>query len=271
MKIDCHNHAEFSPDASQTILSLAENAVRKGFKYIAITEHMDLGFPFDKCPSGELLFDYLVTRDYFSAINEARARFPELEIVAGIEAGYTEGDEELTAKKLAEFPFEYIINSVHICRGLDCYWQGYFDGMSKKDAYLEYLDAVHNSLLAPYRYDAVGHIGYIARPAPYANKDLKYADFSDKIDEILSVIIRKEKILEINSSTGGLSGVSLPDESIIKRYYALGGRLVNFGSDSHDEGKLGRNYEKIRDMALDIGFKEWAILRNGKIVTVGID
>ena len=38
MRIDCHNHANYSPDASQTLEELAETAVRAGVGYLAVTE-----------------------------------------------------------------------------------------------------------------------------------------------------------------------------------------------------------------------------------------
>ena len=272
MKIDCHNHAEFSPDSSQNITQLAKRAIEKGICYLAVTEHMDLGFPLDKCPEGELIFDYLVTAKYFDEIKKARALVGDkIEIIAGIEAGYTPNDVELTAKKLSEFPFEYVINSVHICHDYDCYWAGYFDGLTKKDAYAEYLQAVRDSLDVPYAYDAVGHIGYISRPAPYNDKALTYGEFAEMLDDILGVIIRKEKILEVNSSTGGCGGLFLPDVSIVRRYYELGGRLINFGSDSHSAERAGDKYDEVAEIVKNIGFKAWAVKRNGKIVMEGID
>ena len=72
MRIDCHNHANYSPDASQTLEELAETAVRAGVGYLAVTEHMDLGFPNDKRPEGELIFDYRVNERYFSDIGALR-------------------------------------------------------------------------------------------------------------------------------------------------------------------------------------------------------
>lgn len=270
MKIDCHNHTTFSPDATQTVDEIAAEAKRLGIGYLALTEHLDLGFPNDKRPEGEPSFDYLVTEKYFDEIETAKKKYG-IEIAAGIEAGYTDDSVGETAKELARLPFEYVINSVHICHGLDCYWNGYFDGLTKKEAYTEYIAAVRKSLDAPYRYDAVGHFGYIARPAPYEHKIMTFREFAAEIDDVLSVIIKKDKILEVNTSTGLSGGLCIPDLSILERYYALGGRLINIGSDSHRTGRVGHNYDAVGDAVKSIGFREWAVVRNGKIETEAID
>lgn len=274
MRIDCHNHTAFSADGKQTLEELVKCAVAKGVKYLAVTEHMDLGFPNDARPADEPLFDYLITQKYFDEIERLRRVYPGTEIVAGVEAGFTAGDEARTANALSEFPFEYVINSVHICHGLDCYWKGYFDGYTKEQAYGEYLDCVRASLDAPYDYDAIGHLGYIARPAPYGDKRLVYSEFAEKLDDILSEIIKREKILEVNSSVGAseINGaLTVPDLSVLKRYRESGGKLINFGSDSHYVSRFNHNYEKVTEALKALGFREFAVKRNGKLETESID
>lgn len=270
MRIDCHNHTTFSPDATQTIDEIAAEAKRLGIGYLALTEHLDLGFPNDKRPEGEPSFDYLVTEKYFDEIEAAKKKYG-LRIVAGIEAGYTEDTVEETAKELKRLPFEYVINSVHICHGLDCYWDGYFDGLTKKEAYAEYIAAVRKSLEVPYRYDAVGHFGYIARPAPYEHKIMTFKEFPDEIDDVLAAVIKKGKILEVNTSVGISGGLCIPDVGILERYYALGGRLINIGSDSHSISRFNRNYAEVSEKIKSVGFREWAVVINGKIETEAID
>ena len=65
-------------------------------------------------------------------------------------------------------------------------------------------------------------LGTIAIENGAANKE---------IDEILQVIIQKDKILEVNSSTKGM-GLSVTSEEILQRYYQLGGRKISFASDA---------------------------------------
>lgn len=274
MKIDCHNHTLFSPDGSQTIEQAVRRAAELGFGYIAFTEHMDLGFPNAARPADELIFDYKVDGRYFDAINAARAEFNDIYICGGIEVGFTPDDVREITDKLTEHPFGYIVNSVHICHGLDCYWKSYWEGYDRKRAYGEYLRCVRDSLDAPYPYDAVGHLGYIGRPSPFDKKTLIYEDFPDLLDDILKTIIKKGKILEANSSVGGCASegtLSLPDMSILTRYYRLGGRKINFGSDAHRTEKIGYNYDVVAKKLREIGFTHWTVMRDGKESTEIID
>lgn len=273
MKADCHNHSLFSPDSSRPPEEGAEAAAKAGFGYIAYTEHMDLGFPNDARPEGEFIFNYLITDEYFRRIENANRAFPAIEVVAGVEVGYTPEDVPDIAKKLGDHPFGYVINSVHVCHGLDCYWKKYWQGYTREQAYREYLACVRESLDAPYRWDAVGHLGYIGRPSPFERKTLVYSDFPEELDDILLTVIRKGKILEANSSVGGCAvegTICLPDISIMKRYYELGGRKVNFGSDSHRTERTGYNYGIVAAALKEIGFDKWTLISRGKEITEDI-
>ncbi|MDE7373415.1 MAG: histidinol phosphate phosphatase, partial [Clostridia bacterium] len=108
----------------------------------------------------------------------------------------------------------------------------------KQTAYLKYLNCVRESLFVPYRYDIVGHIGYVSRKAPYADPKLYYSEFACILDEILKIIIDKGKILEVNTSVMPKVGEFLPGADILARYYELGGRKVSFGSDAHKSERI---------------------------------
>lgn len=133
---------------------------------------------------------------------------------------------------------------------------------------------MRESLDAPYRWDAVGHLGYIGRPSPFERKTLVYSDFPNEIDDILRTIIKKGKILEANSSVGGCAAegtLCLPDISIFERYYELGGRKINFGSDSHRSDRTGYNYDAVSAALKKVGFDRWTIFAYGKEITEKID
>lgn len=273
MKIDCHNHSLFSPDSTRPPEEGAAEAAKLGIKYLAYTEHMDLGFPNDKRPEGEFIFNYLITGEYFRRINALESCALGVEVCAGVEVGFTPEDVPEITEKLAQYPFGYVINSVHVCHGLDCYWKKYWEGYSRDSAYREYLSCVRESLDAPYKWDAVGHLGYISRPSPFERKTMRYSDFPDELDDILRTIIRKDKILEANSSVGSCAAegtICLPDISIFERYYELGGRKINFGSDSHRSGRTGYNYDTVAAALKNIGFDKWTIVKHGTEFTEDI-
>ena len=161
---------------------------------------------------------------------------------------------------------DFVVNSIHGGKGLDFAFQNYPEGRQK--AYGAYLDLVKKSLDAPYPYDIVGHIGYIARYVPFEDKS--FAGFEKEIDDILLTIIQKDKILEANTSAKGLQQKTLPSEEIVKRYFELGGRKVSYGSDAHFAGRIAENREYVVDMLKAIGFTYITVPFKGEHIKVEI-
>ena len=124
--------------------------------------------------------------------------------------------------------------------------------VSKEGEISGHLGAIYDSLFAPYPYEIVGHIGYAVRYAPYADKELRYAEFAEEIDKILLEIIRRNKILEINSSMK--DALCITPLEIFKRYFELGGRLVSIASDAHDTGRICDKRAQLVDALKQIGF-----------------
>ena len=130
----------------------------------------------------------------------------------------------------------------------------YFEGKSKEYAYSRYLEQVRLSLDAPYPFDIVGHVGYVSRKAPYADRKIRYADYAALYDEILKTIIEKDKILEVNSSSRGAESEFLPDTDVLRRYFELGGRKVSFGSDAHWTERIADKADLVFRALKEIGF-----------------
>lgn len=153
-----------------------------------------------------------------------------LNLCFGIEASYdsSKAAKEAYQRTIAKYPFDVVINSVHCVDGYDVYFKMAFLFKTKKRVYRRYLETILESLDAPYQYDIVAHIGYIAHGAPYRDKLLRYKDFPNEIDAILKGIISRDKALEIN-----FHHEMAPQRDIIERYYELGGRKISYGSDAH--------------------------------------
>ena len=163
-----------------------------------------------------------------------------------------------------KFKPDFVINSVHTCLGADCYFPHYCYGRSKAFAYNAYLYRVLESLDACYDYDVVAHIGYCSRNATYPDPKLRYEEFADVLDEILKRIIRKGKILEVNTSSKTAGSPFLPDTDILTRYFQLGGRNVSFASDAHDVTRVGEKRGLVCDALKKIGFTDLTIPYKGK-------
>lgn len=54
----------------------------------------------------------------------------------------------------------------------------------------------------------------------------------------------------------------MPDESIVRRYKELGGKLITVGSDAHYAEHLGADIDKAYEIAFRCGFTEVAVYQD---------
>ena len=160
-------------------------------------------------------------------------------------------------RDLNEYPFDFYLLSLHLVGGVDCYdAERFYAGKTRAEAYREYAEAKAESVMAFEDYDAVAHIGYVSRYAPWSDsRPLRYEDAPDVFDAMLRHMVEHGKCLEINTSTLETMGCTLPHESIIRRYIALGGEMFTFGSDAHDTQSDYRGIERTRERVRELGGK----------------
>ena len=262
--IDCHTHTKYSADGVNCAEEIISAAAEKGLEYIAITDHVDIGYP-KRYGFNEGVPDLAAYKASLWPLKEKYSR--KIYVAIGAEIGWTPENQGRNTEMLRGSRLEYIINSVHAAGTADPYYPDYFHGRDKRAAYKQYLKCVLDSLYAPYRFHAVAHIGYVGRNAPYADKTMKCGEYGDIIDEILQKIIRAGRIVEINTHVYNLRCPTMPGADILKRYRELGGEYVTFASDAHSADKLLRGYGQAVETAEQCGFKEWTVIKNGRKTT----
>ncbi len=264
MRCDTHVHTINSHDGKLPIKQIVDLAKVQGLCYIATTDHLDYDFDYGK-NKAPIKWASLDLDKYYNEWKIAKEALNNdknntLNLCFGIEASYDSSDivKRKYQEAIDKYPFDIVINSVHCVDGYDVYFKIAFLFKSKKRAYSRYLDTILESLDAPYHYDVVAHIGYIAHGAPYRRKTLKYDEFSDKIDKVLNGIIERGKALEINFHHD-----MAPERKIIERYYQLGGRKISYGSDAH-RGDICKNYDQAIKMLKEIGFEYLCVFEKGE-------
>lgn len=263
--IDCHLHTNFSPDSSTKPELLIENAISLGCEHIAITDHLDplMSLSFDEASSK--LQNYFITMDKLKKKYEK-----DIYISIGLEVSFKEKVEQQNKRLIETCPFEYIINSIHDVKDSDCYYQEHFIGRERDTVYTEYFEAVLQSLSANYPFDAIGHLSYISRTAPYKNNKVHYSEFTDILDKILLTAAQKDIIIEMNTNVYTSGETTLPALDILKRYREIGGKLICFSSDAHSLSRLCEGYADAVKTAKLAGFDSFAVKQNGKIKLVKI-
>lgn len=264
---DNHVHTRFSPDGHDEPEEFILRALSLGLKHIAFTEHVDLLYYMPQFSHGDL-------HGYFACVRALQKKYaPRIYVGAGLEMGYTPQNKEENAACIAAFCPDYVIQSVHQVGDCDCYFPEYFTGKTPAEAYDAYLRQVRESLDATYPYHTVGHLGYVCRNAPFDEGLLSSdapAERAALIDDILRTIVRKGKILEINTSCRKPSLGSIPEKNVLLRYVELGGKKVCFSSDAHRPEDLCRSYETFVSLCARLGISEQTAVQNGKEVLLPI-
>ncbi len=268
---DMHSHTyPSSHDAVHTLREMFAAAQRLGVAFFGVSNHFDYDYNIVALSKEEL--EEITNGDEGEYFHEAR-RLQEdyqgvMNIAVGVEFGYSD-DPEVQGRYAATYEKyrpDYVINSVHGGDGTDFARTEFTQ--SKREIFSSYLRLIRNSLDAPYPYDIVGHLEYVVRYVPFAEKEIALAEFGEELDDILQTIIAKNKILEVNTATKALPRISLPSRSILERYYALGGRNISYGSDAHGVERICDKREEVAAMLKDIGFTHLTVPFRGEYIKV---
>lgn len=261
IQADMHMHTWFSTDSEACPRDMADEAVRKGLKTICFTDHFDK----DDLECGEEgIFD---VDAYFVEMQKLQEEYAgKLNIRIGIELGLRtylkDYYEELTKK----YPFDFVIGSVHNvpykkdAEGNILYTdpaaEKLFTDRTDKEAYRLMMETTLENVRTSDCFQTLGHLDYVVRYGKSREKEYSYTDYADIIDEILKLLIEKEKGLEVNSA-GLKYGLPFahPHPDVLKRYRELGGEIITIGADAHKPEHIAYDFAKAEEILKSCGFK----------------
>ncbi len=254
---DCHVHTNISHDGISSIEEYLKYAPVIGVDEITFTEH------YDDYTGLETKLKTLDVLDYYNKYllytnNDA------LKTNFGIEIGLQPDLVNKIESIATQYPFDFIIGSSHItCKKDMAMDKSFFEGYSRREAYLRYFKEVLQNIKLYNQFDVYGHLDYVVRYGGYDSKKIEYSEFKEILDEILINLIKKDKGIEINTSgiRYGL-GNPHPNIDVIKRYKELGGKIITIGSDAHKIQDLAKNFAEAFDILEHVGYKEIAIYHN---------
>lgn len=256
--VDFHIHTSLSHDSQEDMENYVKKAISFGDKTIGFSEHYD----YDAYLDGSLALTDL--DKYYKKIVKLRKRYPNVEILFGIELGYCKYTVEQFNKVLGEFPFDFVINSVHNVEGRGSFLERYFKGRTRRQAYEHYFNTVLDSLTAGYDYNVVGHLGYVSRYWQGEDGCITVDEYRDILTEIFTKIIALDKCVEVNTSTYGSKDDFLPNFDMIKLYLSLGGKNLSFGSDAHSAKDYNRNSTLLIRKLKSVGVESLCYYKNGR-------
>lgn len=270
---DNHVHTSFSSDSDTPMEAMIQRGIELGLSSICFTDHIDYGFPAQKYG-----MDFLYSMDdYFAAIQNLSAKYPEISLRTGVELGLKSDILSLATSLSKTYPFDFIIGSTHLVDNIDPYYPEYWEAYGEESGIRHYYEVTYENICQGFDFDVYGHIDYVIRYCPTVKK-AKYLGKIDEnyyhkmmkvnwdiINEILSRLISLNKGIELN--TGGLKyGLNHPNphEKILQQYHELGGEILTIGSDAHDTIHLAYDFNLIPAILKKCGFSSYTEFKERK-------
>jgi len=240
MYFDSHVHTEFSADSEMKAADALREAAKQGLGLV-FTEHLDYDFP--SAGTEAFIFD---PEAYWAKYEPLRA---DGTLSLGVEMGMMASAREKNAAFVRRVPFDFVLASIHFLDVKDLYYPETFEGREKGEMYHEYFTVMRDEIYAHPFINALAHIDYIARNAPFDNPEISYGAFTEDIDAVLRALIETETAIEINTRRLSVPRGIKELAPVYRRYHELGGRYITIGSDAHVPEGVGRNYDRARELA----------------------
>ena len=270
MKADYHVHTVFSDDSDYLMEQVVQDAIERGLDEVCFTDHVDYGVKNDwgdgekikyrKGMPGEpenmpvLNVNYPL---YYVTYQKVRKLYGDkISIKLGMEFGMQAHTIERYQKLFAQYPFDFIILSVHEIEDQEFWTQEFQKNRTQQEYNERYYEELLYLVQHYHDYSVLGHMDLIVRydkAGRYPFEKLKPI-----ITEILKCVIADGKGIEVNTSSHryGLTDLT-PSREILKLYHELGGRVLTIGSDSHKPEHLGAFIDETRQELKMLGFKEF--------------
>ncbi len=264
--INSHVHSKYSVDSTEELYNILETAIEKGLNGIAITDHVSIYYNKRNLEPTDLL---ACKKEVFSLREKYKDK---IKLLFGMEYSETHLSDEFNKKALGVGDFDVILCSLHdevliSNKQINSHFRkNDFKSFNKEELieivktyYLLLKDAVKN-----FDYDVLAHLTYPFRYITFRDKvDFDFNIIKDDIEEILKILIKRNKALELNTSNA-TDGFFMPNEQILKTYKALGGELITLGSDAHIASNVDKGLNLGKILLKKCGFTKYYYYENRK-------
>lgn len=263
--LDMHTHTDNSFDGHHSVMFMCESAVAKNLRAIAFTDHIEMDFFKEKS------FDRTALQSFID-ITKARSTFEGTLIVCvGIELGEATYNIKDSEDLLSKMKYDFVVASIHNLRNMEDFSCLDYKKYDIDKLLNKYFDDIIE-LSAWGKFDSLAHMTYPLRYISGVHKiPVDISKYQSKIDEALSLLAENDKALEINTS--GLRqalGTTMPDESYVKRFKQLGGKMITIGSDAHYAEYIGSGIDTGMQIAKRCGFDCVTLFQNRQPIEIPI-
>ncbi len=241
MVFDSHMHTEFSSDSKMKIEDVMEKGKQLNIGTI-ITEHMDYNYP-------EKDLFKVDCNEFFNTYSKYRNN----NLLLGIEIGlsHTIVDKNNTISN--SYPFDFILGSIHSINDVDIFLDPRKNTLSKQEYLSKYFKEMIKDISEFDNFDSLSHIDYPCRYLKHDDNEIYLSEFSDYLDKIFNILIKKDKAIEVNTRRLGDEKAVKSLIPIYKRYKELGGKYVTIGSDAHNKKGIGLHLDAAKYIIKEAG------------------
>lgn len=249
---DYHTHTVRCGHASGEPGEYVLAAQKLGLIGIGIADHL----PLLPEPDPQLSMSAGDLQHYVADVQALKAGFPGY-VLLGVEADYRPQTVPEVRSLLEEFPFDYVIGSVHHLGnwGFDDPRQvDEYDDRDIDEVWIEYLELVGDAAESGL-FTILGHLDLVKKFGYRPTRVLAL-----ELDHLVDRIARSGVLVEIN--TAGLhkpAAEAYPTLDILRRL--CGAEVaITFGSDAHLPEQVGRDFAHAVELAQAAGYQGFASL-----------
>ena len=248
---DYHMHSDISPDGKASMEEMCEAAIAKGLQAAAFTEHYECYYDGIR----GRYFDREYLERYFRELERCREKFDgRLVILSGVELGQSHLDLS-EAEMVQNFPFDYILGSVHKLGNVDLGWIRLTERNLQVIADTYYAELEKLSVCGVY--DCLGHLDYIKKHCARCGVPYEEERYAGIIERILRNVIYRGKGIEVNTACmGRVLEETMPGPSVLKLYYELGGKIITTGSDAHTPERIAYGFEAVEEIMMNMHYSD---------------
>lgn len=259
-RTDYHIHTTFS-DGKEIPEKYIASAISAGLNEIGFSEHIAL-MP----GSHEWCMDPERLPEYFKCIQRLRKQFPEIAVRIGVEMDYIPQKEKEIAEIIKNYPFDYIIGSVHYL-GDETVDLGpeFYIGKDIDLVYENYFNLVCEAASTGF-YDIMGHPDLVR-----IHRFNPGSDVSNLYSMMASAFEVYDVAFEVN--TNGRNK-PLHDFYPDRRYlsiFAQHGVPVCVNSDAHFPVRVGQFFDEAYELLRQAGYKEMAVFKERERFMIPMD
>jgi histidinol-phosphatase (PHP family) len=259
-RADYHIHTTYS-DGKAAPEEYIREALSKGLSEIGFSEHLTLT---DEPQKWSIEPHRLP--EYFEHIDKLRRKTTDLGILKGIEVDWLPGKEDQILKYISEFPFDYVIGSVHYL-GTESVDEGreFYAGKDMVKLFTEYFTAVADAA-ASGLFDIIAHADLVRI---YGNT--YPGDPSPLYRKLASSLKRHDVAFEINTNGKNKPLSEIYPDPRFLHIFAEEKVPLCINSDAHMPSRLGQHFDEAYQLAAAVGFTEVALFKNRERFMIPLD